>query len=160
MNTCTLTVIFVLLFVAGCGSEMRKLSQEEEARIIVEVLQSFESLVAAAKSLEAEPYFAHFDQDRFTGTADGAVLSSFQELEAMYTQYLPEIETYLSLDFDNVKVTVIDRDAATLVNEFSERIVLTSGDTLSIKGSGLQVWVREASEWKLISVSGSASPVE
>ena len=160
MKICSLLVVCALCVISACSDEAQKLSQEEEAHITDEVLQSFDSLVAAAKSLEAEPYFAHFAKDRFTGTMDVTVLSSFQELETMYTQYLPEIKAYLSLEFDNVKVTVIDRDAAILVNEFSESIELASGDTLSMHGSGVQVWAREASEWKLISVAGTARPVE
>ena len=156
----TVRIVLLLFVLSACSSDTQPLSEAEKAQVREEVLQSFDSLVEAAQSLEAEPYFAFFAQDRFTGTLDGSVLSSFDELEGMYTQYLPEIKGYLSLDFSKVKVTVIDRDAAVLVNEFSERIVVASGDTLAIEGSGLQVWVREVSEWKLISISGSSALVE
>lgn len=153
MNLKSCLLVFCVVTSSACSQES-PLSSAEEAQVRVEVEQAFDSLIAAAKTLEVAPYLAHFDEQDFTAMLEGEVLLSFDELEAMYTAQAPALKAYISLEFDKVQVTVIDRNVAVLVNEFTETIVLATGDTLDISGAGSQVWVRKVSDWKLINISG------
>lgn len=153
-------IVCSLLVCGACYSDSDQLSQVDEQAVIAEVEEAFNSLAVAAKSLKAEPYFDHFSPDQFTALVEGAVLLSFEEFEQMYREQLPLIEGYLTLEFNKVKITPLSRNAAVLVNEFSETIALATGDTLSIRGGGTQVWTRMEGVWKLVHVSGSTQPVD
>ena len=65
------------------------------------------------------------------------------------------IEKITSLEFKNVKVTVINPTTAILVNEYTQTILLKSGDTINQSDGGTQIWSKYNSEWKLVSVSAS-----
>lgn len=134
-------------------------SAEERARIRASVTEAFNGLVNAAKSLQAEPYLAYFDKQIFTAlNADGTVTHSFDAFSQTYLQQIQALERYDSLVFSNVKVTAINSKTAILVNEFKADVILQSGDSLSMKGGGTQVWALQHKSWKLVSVSSSASP--
>ncbi|MEM6646206.1 MAG: nuclear transport factor 2 family protein [Bacteroidota bacterium] len=136
------------------------MSPDEAQAIEAEVRQAFQGLVEAARSLEAAPYLAYLARDGFTAQLDGTVFASYNAFSAMYTEQLPSIEAILSLEFDNVQVSVLNRTTAVLVNAFTETIVLASGDTLDLAGGGSQVWTRVDAGWKLIHISGSTRPQE
>ncbi|MEM1093539.1 MAG: nuclear transport factor 2 family protein [Bacteroidota bacterium] len=134
------------------------MSPDEAQAIEAEVRQAFQGLVEAARSLETAPYLAYLARDGFTAQLDGTVYSSYEAFSAMYAEQLPSIEAFLSLEFDNVQVSVLNRTTAVLVNEFTETIVLASGNTLNLAGGGGQVWTRVDADWKLIHISGSTRP--
>ena len=154
MSIKSIILTFLVLVSTACSRESPVLTSALEVQVEGEVKQAFENLIAAAKTLEVAPYLSHFDEETFTAMLDGEVLLSFEEFEAMYTEQAPALKAYLSLEFDKVEVTVLDLNAAILVNAFNETIVLASGDTLSLSGAGSQVWRRKSTEWKLIHISG------
>lgn len=123
-----------------------------------EVLAAFDGLVKAAESLDADGYFAFFDKERFSGlNADGTVWHSFNDLQTLISSGFPMIEKNISLEFKNVKVTVINVTTAILVNEYTQSILLKSGDVVKQSGGGTQVWSKSDGTWKLVSVSASNS---
>ncbi len=149
-------LVFVGLFILpACTQPAQPLTSQQEAEITEQVMDAFESLVSASKTLETEPYLEHFSKDRFTASLDGSVLLSYSELEQLYAEQVPAVKAYLSLEFETVKVSVLNRYTAVLVNEYAETILLASGDTVSFAGSGAQVWGLEGSKWRLFNVSGS-----
>ena len=153
-------VATVLLLVIGCVDSSEDPSERERQTIITEVERSFDSLAAAAKSLDPDQFLHHFDEPSFSGVIDGRVLSSFDEFESLYREGLPLIREYLSLEFSNVSVRVLNRSTAVLVNEYVETIVLVAGDTLTVSGVGGQVWVRRGNTWRLSNVSGGVAAAD
>ena len=130
-----------------------------DAQIEKQVLAKFDSLVFAAKTLNTELYFQHFDDKRFVGlNSDGSNWNSLADLKPLITGGFNSIEKVVSLQFSNVKVLVIDEYTAILVNEFEQTIQLKSGDELSLRGGGTQVWSKHSGSWKLVSVSASNKP--
>lgn len=142
----------------GACTESPSLSDEERDAIAVDVRGAFDRLADAAVALDHDLYLGHFDRDRFTALLEGEVVASFDEFETAYREGTAAIESYVDLDFDPIRVTVLDRNAAILVNGFSETLALTSGDTLALEGGGTQVWNRTADGWRLVHVAGSTRP--
>ena len=128
----------------------------DKNKIELEVRDTFKSLAEASRSLDSTRYIEHFDKEKFTGlNADGTVWHSINGLEALISAGFPLIEKVISLEFKNVKVTVINQTTAILVNEYTQTTLLKSGDTVMQSGGGTQVWSITNSAWKLVSVSAS-----
>ncbi len=156
IRTITLLTLACTIFLSACSQQVVSLSKAEELEIHETVNQSFLGLVAAVKSLNAHSYYNYFDADKFTSlNEDGTVTHSFKEFKDAYDRQLPLIKKYKSLEFSNVKITVIDKNTAILVNEYDAEIVLQSGDSVFASGAGTQVWSHAATQWKLVSVSSS-----
>ena len=118
---------------------------------------AFKGLAEAAKSSDVARYFEFFDKEKFTAlNEDGTVTHSFGEFEKSYREQISSVENYQSLEFRNVKITVVNTDTAILVNEFRAEVVLKSGDVVTAEGAGTQVWAESDGNWKLVSVSSSS----
>jgi len=132
---------------------------DDEARVVREVLDRFDELVAAAKSLDPEAYLAFFDAVRFSGTkADGTVYHSLADFEEEYRAVVAAIESYESLEFDRVKVSVVGPATAILVNQYEAAVKIPGGEIHRGAGAGTQVWSKASGGWLLVSVSSSARP--
>jgi hypothetical protein len=132
------------------------MKSEDKNKVETEVLDAFKGLVQASESLDSNRYFAYFDKEKFSGlNADGTVWHSIKSLETIISAGFPMIEKTISLEFKNVKVTVINPTTAILVNEYTQSMLLKSGDIVKQSGGGTQVWFKSKSEWKLVSVSAS-----
>lgn len=129
---------------------------ENFRKVETEVLDAFKGLVDASTALDASRYFEYFDKVKFTGlNADGKVWHSIKDLEDLIVPGFSAVEKSISLEFFNVKVTVINSTTAILVNEFKQTILLKNGNVVEQSGGGTQVWSRSESAWKLVSVSAS-----
>ena len=107
-------------------------------------------------SLDIVAYLGYFDKKKFTAlNANGTVTHSFSTFENDIRQQFPTIKRYLSLEFSNVKITIIDQKTAILVNEYKADLVLQSGQEVSAYGAGTQVWALSDQDWKLVSISSS-----
>jgi hypothetical protein len=125
-----------------------------------EVLKEFEKLVVAARSLDHSTYIAFFDKNKFSSlNENGTVTHDLATFSAKVEESFSAFKGYDSLEFDNVKVTVIDSNMAILVNEFMATVILHSGNALSVAGAGTQVWSKHSGSWKLVNVSGSSRPM-
>ena len=125
-----------------------------------DVLKEFEKLVVAARSLDHSTYIEFFDKNKFSSlNENGTVTHDLATFSASVEQGFSAFKSYESLEFDNVKVTVIDTNMAILVNEFIATVILHSGDALSVAGAGTQVWSKHSGSWKLVNVSGSSRPL-
>lgn len=143
------------MLAAGVAAAEEHSVDEDAVRAAVE--QSFASLVEASRALDVEEYLSHFDRDHFTAlNADGTVVHSFADFEDAIRAHFTVLESYEALEFDRVKVTVLDADTAILVNEYRAVVRLASGTTIAAEGGGTQVWRRVDGDWKLVSVSSSA----
>ena len=132
----------------------------DKERLESEVRHAFESLVAASEALDVPRYLGHFDAEKFVGlNADGTVWESFEALRALIEPAFLSIEKIDSLQFDKVKISVIDADTVLLVNEYQQQATLKSGDVFTSAGGGTQVWSKESGSWKLVSVSSSARTI-
>lgn len=122
-----------------------------------EVLASFHSLVDASKKLDVKAYFQHFDADKFVGlNSDGTNWNSIDDLEPIINAGFGSVKKVISLEFPNVRVSMIDDYTAVLINEFTQTILLKSGNTFHLAGGGTQVWSKRSGQWKLVSVSASS----
>jgi hypothetical protein len=125
-------------------------------QIEAEVLNAFEGLVEASRALDADRYFAYFDRAKFTGlSADGKVWQSIKNLEDVIGPGFAAVDKIFSLEFFNVKVTVISQTTAILVNEYKQTILLKDKSLVKQAGGGTQVWFRGEDAWKLVSISSS-----
>lgn len=147
------------LLISACSDAPDTLTASREAQIRTEVNTAFQGLAQASKSLDHAKYFSYFDTEKYTAlNENGAVLHSFTAFKDMYEPQLAYLESYQNLDFNNVKIDVIDAFTAVLVNEYSATVTLTTGETVSAKGAGTQVWSKRTGTWKLVNVSSSAKP--
>lgn len=143
-----------VLALAGSAALAEPAYDAEAVR--AEVQSAFASLVNASRALDIDEYLDHVDRDRFTAlNADGTVVHSFAEWADAIRGHFAVLETYEALEFDRVKVTVLDADTAILVNQYRAVVRLVSGETIEAEGGGTQVWHRTDGVWKLVSVSSS-----
>jgi len=153
------TFALVICLFAGhlIAQERGLFTEKHKAAIREEVRTEFQGLIEAAKSLDPERYLAYFDKDNFTGlNANGTVTHSLEEFANQYRRSLPLFDRYEYLEFFKVKITVLNRSTAILVNEFQADIQLREGSLISLSGGGSQVWHRKNGAWKLVSVSSAA----
>lgn len=147
-------VLASLIIISGCHTI--KMEAIDQRQVESDVLAAFQGLVKASESLDSKKYFAYFDREKFTGlNADGKVWHSIEGLESLIDSAFPMIEKSISLEFKNVKVTVLDQHTAILVNEFKQTLLLKNGSLVNQAGGGTQVWVKSQDSWKLVSVSAS-----
>jgi hypothetical protein len=147
-------MVSLLLGAHGCGAARG--GPVHPHQLEAEVLDAFKELVEASKALDADRYFECFDKERFTGlNADGTVWHSIEDLERLVSPGFAQVERVISLEFQNVKVTIINPSTAILVNEYKETSLLKDGHTVEQSGGGTQVWAKSKNAWKLVSVSAS-----
>ena len=152
-NELLTSTCLLLCLLTGCA----KTSEDDQVR--QEVLASFESLVASSKALDTQTYFKHFDNEKFSGLdASGQNWNSIDDLRALIEPGFNAVTKVDSLQFNNVKVTVVDSRNAVLVNEFEQLLTLKSGDQISLAGGGVQVWHKADGNWLLVSVAASNKP--
>ncbi len=149
-------ILFATLILSACASKQELVN---DAQLIEsEITKRFNSLVEAAKTLDTDDYFNHFDKHRFTAlNENGTVTHSFIGFQNNYLTGVESVENYQSLEFRNVKVSVINPRTAILVNEYKATIMLNTGSVVNFSGAGTQVWHKSDEIWKLVSVSSSAA---
>lgn len=122
-----------------------------------EIQQAFDSLVKAARAVDQQAYFAHFDSERFTGlNVDGTVWHSLAELEPLIRTGFDLTKQVKALDFSRVKITLLDCQTGILVNEYRQDTEVHSGERFVSAGGGVQVWSKRSGRWLLVSVAGSS----
>ncbi len=132
-----------------------------ETETIAEINHAFSGLVKAARSLDTKQYFNFFDHERYTAlNSDGSVTHSFLEFQKNFSQQIAFIEAYKTLQFHNVKITVLDCKTALLINEYSATIKLKSNQIIQAEGAGTQLWSKKSGHWKLLHVAGSEKPTD
>ncbi len=147
----------LLSMLTACSHHKTKLSPNLDAEIKSEIRSVFMGLTEAVKSLNIDRYFQFFDQGKFTSlNADGSVFHSLIDFEKTFREQTQFIERYETLEFEDVKVTVVNRTTAILVNEYHATVLLKTGDIVSASGAGTQVWSKVAGQWKLVHISSSA----
>lgn len=124
--------------------------------ITLEVTDAFNGLIDASLALDARRYLEYVDREKFTGlSANGKAWHSVKELEGVISAGFVMVEKITSLEFFNVKVTVINPSTAILVNEYKQTLLLKNRDLVNQSGGGVQVWSRSEDGWKLVSISAS-----
>lgn len=145
-----------MIFLSACDRLAPPMTKVDEDAIRDAITQSFDGLAKAVTSLNSDRYYEFFDSNKFTSlNEDGTVTHSFKEFQKTYDAQVPYIKEYKALEFSNVKITVVDKNTAILVNEYEVEVLLQSGDLVTAAGGGLQVWSNTTGEWKLVSVSSS-----
>jgi ketosteroid isomerase-like protein len=141
----------------SCSTGMNtSLTAEEKKTIASEVRKAFEQLVESSKLLNKDAYLQHFDNEIFTGIySGGEIFQNIDEFARFYDASINSIKGYISLEFDSVKITVINREVAILINQYTAKVLLDSGEEVEGSGAGSQVWNKQGDTWKLVSVSGS-----
>lgn len=133
-----------------------ELDQKEIESIKESIRVNFNYLVDASKSLDFDRYLEFIDKELFSGlNADGTVFHGREELDKTYRPGFSMVEKIESLEFTNVKITVINKTTAILVNEYSECTLMKNGEKYSSEGGGCQVWSLRSNSWKLVSISSS-----
>lgn len=153
-------ILCLLVLLISC-SENTKLSENEESRIEQHVLQSFSQLADTSKRLDSESYFKFFDKEKFLGlNADGTNWNSISDLRKLIEVGFDAVESVESLKFTNVKISVIDKNTAILVNEYEQILLLKNDSRVTNYGGGAQVWSKASGEWKLASISASTKAAQ
>lgn len=152
---------FIISFIvaAGCTEKNMDLTNSTKIEIESEVHDAFNGLVEASKSFDSDRYLEYFDKEKFSGlNADGTVWHSMKDFEALIRHGFSMVEKSESLEFYNVKITVINQTTAILVNEYKDSVQLKNGELFQQAGGGIQVWSKSNGTWKLVSVSASDIP--
>ena len=151
------SMLLMVMAQAGIADEGSVPPTLDRGVIVAEVQQAFEGLVEASKTLDVDRYLEFFDEELFTGLSDdGTVIDGFADLAVKYREMIHEVQEFRSLEFQNVKISVINETTAILVNEYEASVLLRSGDVVQAAGGGIQVWSWIDDQWKLVSVSASA----
>ncbi len=160
INIFKITAFIILLIIAtGCTEEYMDLTDNTKIEIESEVHDAFKGLVEASKSFDADRYLEYFDKEKFSGlNADGTVWHSMKDFEALIRSGFSMVEKSESLEFYNVKITVINQTTAILVDEYKDSVLLKNGELVQQAGGGTQVWSKSNGTWKLVSVSASDKP--
>ncbi|WP_196138714.1 nuclear transport factor 2 family protein [Aliikangiella sp. G2MR2-5] len=150
-------MVCLLGLLGGCISATGRLSVELQKQIEREVRQSFDALVSASKALESKKYFDLIDAEKFIGlNADGSNWNSVDDLKALIEPGFNMVEKVDSIEFTNVKVSVIDQNTVILVNEYQQSLRLKNGEQYVDAGGGTQVWSKSTGKWLLVSISASS----
>ena len=153
----TVIAALLLFIMVGCVHKKSEASNEPYEEVVLEVNAAFNGLIEAVKSLDTGRYFQFFDEGRFTSmNADGTVFHNLTDFKDPYREQIAMIQKYESLQFQNVKVTVVNNTTAVLVNEYQASVVLKSGEKVLAAGAGTQVWSKATGVWKLINISSSS----
>ena len=151
-----LLMLILLSILLACSVPESELSPEKKEEVTREVLAAFDKLVKAARDLDEEAYLENIDTNSFSGVySGGVVFENTEEFTTFYRHSISDIRSYIELQFDQVKVTVLRQDIAILVNHYSATVMLKSGEKVSGSGVGTQVWQKAEGVWKLVSISGS-----
>ena len=154
-------MVMVFLLAGSSACSTLNAAPARDRQIVTEVLASFQELVSASKALDAKRYFACFDREKFTGlNSQGKVWHSIADLEKVILPGFSAVDKIVSLEFFNVKVSVINPSTAILVNEYKEAVLLKDGSLVRQSGGGSQVWSKSNNAWKLVSVSESEAARE
>jgi tartrate dehydratase beta subunit/fumarate hydratase class I family protein len=145
---------FSMVSLNGCSTVNSTSTNTDQ--IEAEILDAFKGLVEASKALDSSRYFEYIDKEKFTGLgADGKVWRSVKNLEDVILSGFPMVDKIISLEFQNVKVTVVNPSTAILVNEYKQTILLKDKSVVKQAGGGTQVWSKSGNAWKLVSISSS-----
>lgn len=148
--------LFALSLIGASEGRAANPMPEDTRQMEAEVIAAFRGLVEASKALDANRYLEYVDKEKFTGLgADGKVWHSRKNLETIVVSGFPMVDKIISLEFSNVKVTVINPSTAILVNEYQQTLLLKNKSIVKQAGGGTQVWSRSESGWKLVSISAS-----
>jgi len=149
----------ITFFLVACNNGNSELTEASKKQIEQEVHQAFNELVEISKSLDTQRYFQLVNAEKFVGlNVDGTNWNSIEDLKAVVETGFNLTAKIESLDFTNVRVSVIDHNNAILVNEYQQELLLKSGAKISDAGGGTQVWFKRDGNWKLVSVSASSKP--
>jgi hypothetical protein len=156
INNIVLTILFLFSLTSASGCSSVNIKSTNTQQIEAEVIDAFRGLVEASKALDASRYLAYIDKDKFTGSgADGRAWHSMKNLEDLILSGFPTVDKIISLEFSNIKVTVINPSTVILVNEFKQTILLKNKNIVRQSGAGTQVWSKSQNAWKLVSISAS-----
>lgn len=148
------TLMTAALLLASCASTQSPLTPSAIKTIEAQVETRFEDLVSATTSNDYDRYFSLFDKDSFSATStDGSIIQSFDVFKLKYEPQFAQIKSYKSLDFDPVKIRVIDPNNVILLNQYRAEVELTSGDIVSASGAGVQIWAKRQTGWVLVHVT-------
>lgn len=146
-----------IVFLTACAAtKPTALTTDETAILHAEVNSAFQSLVKSANSLDVDAYFKHFDKEKFTGlNGNGVVWQDITPLAKQVRTGFDWVTTVDSLHFDPVKIVIIDRYTAILINEYRQQVTLKNAQQVTQAGAGSQVWSKRSGQWLLVSVSSS-----
>ncbi|UTW54566.1 nuclear transport factor 2 family protein [Kordiimonas sp. SCSIO 12610] len=146
---------------AALPAQAQNCQEVPDQTIKATINKSFTDLAGAVKSLDSDKYFSFFDKDRYTAlNSDGTVTHSFDVFQNSFNQQFQYIKAYNELNFQNVKITVLDCKTAVLVNEYSAKITLQSNQSITAEGAGTQIWSKAKGDWKLVHVASSQKPAK
>ena len=129
---------------------------DQNSQTAREVQSAFQDLAAAARDLNNDRYFSFFDETTFSIlNSNGTVEQSFEDFQAAYLPQVAAIDRYDSLEFDPVIINVVDANNAIVLTEYTAELPLKSGETISASGAGVQVWSKQAGQWKLVHISNA-----
>ncbi|MEO1028680.1 MAG: hypothetical protein AAFX02_06435 [Pseudomonadota bacterium] len=145
MSDCRFFILTgVTCLLAACAKEPNALSAQQRLEIEDQISARFESLAATARAGAFEQYLSHMDRDAIsTLNADGSTFVSLDEFRSAYAPQFNLIEAYNYLNFDPVRIEIIDANTAILINEYVAKLVLKSGETITASGAGAQVWSKK-----------------
>jgi len=145
----------------GCSQKDMKLSETEKIQIEKEINHAFANLVDISTTLDSTRYFELIDKDKFVGlNANGQNWNNIEDLKAIIIPAFDMVKKIESINFTNVKISVIDKNTAILVNEYNQTIMLDNGQIIKDSGGGTQVWSKSSGHWLLVSISASSKSHE
>jgi hypothetical protein len=128
----------------------------DKKHIEEQILNQFERLVETAKSLDHESYMKFFDSSKLTSfNDDGTITEDFNAFSIMIEKGFSGFKRYKTLEFNTVKISVIDINTAILMNEYNAVVILKNNEAFPVAGAGTQVWNLSNGQWKIVHVTSN-----
>lgn len=142
----------------GCAAPSAELTESERAEIAAAVTASLDGYREAALRLDFEGMMALWaNVDGFALASDGE-LTDYPELEQQAREEVTTMQSVLAFDYSDRHTYVLARDAASQTTRFRWAAVLTTGDTLRVRGSWTYVLKNFDGAWKVVQSGGTHVP--
>ncbi len=142
----------------GCAAPSAELTDPERAEITAAVTASLDGYRDAALQGDLEGLLALWaDVDGFALASDGE-LADHPALEQQLREEVTAMQSVLSFDYSDRHTYVLARDAAAHTARFHWVAILTTGDTLRVRGSWTYVLKNFDGVWKVVQSGGTHVP--
>lgn len=145
--------------ILGCaGGAPAELTETERADVTAAVTASVDGYRDAALRLDLDGMLALWaDVDGFALASDGELID-YPTLEQQAREEVTTMQSVLSFEFSDRRTVVLARDAASHTARFRWAAVLTTGDTLRVRGSWIYVLKNLDGVWRVVQSGGTHIP--
>ncbi len=148
--------LFVVLLVVGCGQGPEPLTDSYKASVADTVKQVLDGYSQAVKSLDANRITGYYsDAPGFVLAGNDEYYPSRDSLRRTLQSHLKMLRSIDSLAWIDPRVVVLAEGAATVTTAFYQKVTLTGGTSVEVRGHFTFVLKRGTGGWRFVQVHSS-----